>query len=91
MTRNTNVVVQGWVVDRTAQGWTGIDDPYEVPAHAEIILDTVAHDAEANLPARPGAQRGEVELTERAAAPKEGRLHRAQLGAHQLGVESRHL
>jgi hypothetical protein len=24
--RNTNVVVQGWVVDRTAQGWTGIDD-----------------------------------------------------------------
>ena len=29
-------------------GWTGIDDPYEAPAHAEIVLDTVAHDAEAN-------------------------------------------
>jgi hypothetical protein len=24
--RNSTVVVQGWVVDRTAQGWTGIDD-----------------------------------------------------------------
>ena len=24
--RNSKVVVQGWVVDRTAQGWTGIDD-----------------------------------------------------------------
>ena len=29
-------------------GWTGIDDPYEAPAHAEIVLDTVAHNAEDN-------------------------------------------
>jgi sulfate adenylyltransferase len=29
-------------------GWTGIDDPYEAPAHPEIVLDTLAHDAEAN-------------------------------------------
>ena len=29
-------------------GWTGIDDPYEAPEHAEIILDTLAHSAEAN-------------------------------------------
>jgi hypothetical protein len=26
VTRNSRVLVQGWVVDRTAQGWTGIDD-----------------------------------------------------------------
>jgi hypothetical protein len=26
VTRNSPVIVQGWVVDRTAQGWTGIDD-----------------------------------------------------------------
>ena len=29
-------------------GWTGIDDPYEAPAHPEIVLDTLIHDAEAN-------------------------------------------
>src|SRR5207237_2053541 len=29
-------------------GWTGIDDPYEAPAHAEIVLDTVSHTAEEN-------------------------------------------
>jgi sulfate adenylyltransferase len=29
-------------------GWTGIDDPYEAPRHAEIILDTLGHTAEAN-------------------------------------------
>jgi sulfate adenylyltransferase len=29
-------------------GWTGIDDPYEAPLHPEIVLDTLAHDAEAN-------------------------------------------
>jgi sulfate adenylyltransferase len=29
-------------------GWTGIDDPYEEPEHAEIVLDTVLHTAEAN-------------------------------------------
>jgi len=29
-------------------GWTGIDDPYEAPQHAEIVLDTVAHTAEDN-------------------------------------------
>src|SRR6266851_2769330 len=29
-------------------GWTGIDDPYESPAHPEIVLDTLTHDAEAN-------------------------------------------
>jgi sulfate adenylyltransferase len=29
-------------------GWTGIDDPYEVPGHAEITLDTLRHSAEAN-------------------------------------------
>jgi len=27
---------------------TGIDDPYEVPQHAEITLDTVAHTLEEN-------------------------------------------
>jgi hypothetical protein len=26
VTRNSNVVVRGWIVDRTADGWTGIDD-----------------------------------------------------------------
>jgi hypothetical protein len=26
VTRNSRVVVQGWIVDRTADGWTGIDD-----------------------------------------------------------------
>jgi sulfate adenylyltransferase len=29
-------------------GWTGIDDPYEAPGHAEITLDTLRHSAEAN-------------------------------------------
>ena len=29
-------------------GWTGIDDPYEAPSHAEITLDTMRHSAEAN-------------------------------------------
>jgi sulfate adenylyltransferase len=29
-------------------GWTGIDDPYESPAQAEIVLDTLTSDAEAN-------------------------------------------
>jgi sulfate adenylyltransferase len=29
-------------------GWTGIDDPYEPPAHAEIVLDTLRASAEAN-------------------------------------------
>jgi sulfate adenylyltransferase len=29
-------------------GWTGIDDPYEAPAHAELVLDTVSHSAEDN-------------------------------------------
>ncbi len=29
-------------------GWTGIDDPYEAPAHPEIVLDTLMHDAEGN-------------------------------------------
>jgi sulfate adenylyltransferase len=29
-------------------GWTGIDDPYEAPEHAEIILDTVSYTAEDN-------------------------------------------
>ena len=29
-------------------GWTGIDDPYEAPAHAELVLDTVQHSAESN-------------------------------------------
>ena len=29
-------------------GWTGIDDPYEAPEHAEIVLDTVGQSAEAN-------------------------------------------
>jgi sulfate adenylyltransferase len=29
-------------------GWTGIDDPYEPPEHAEIVLDTVALSAEDN-------------------------------------------
>jgi adenylylsulfate kinase-like enzyme len=24
-------------------GWTGIDDPYEVPQHPELVLDTVRH------------------------------------------------
>src|SRR5438093_1185807 len=26
-------------------GWTGIDDPYETPEHAEIAVDTLAHTA----------------------------------------------
>jgi sulfate adenylyltransferase len=30
------------------KGFTGIDDPYEPPDHAEIILDTVYHSAEEN-------------------------------------------
>ena len=29
-------------------GWTGIDDPYEPPAHAEIVLDTLRASAQAN-------------------------------------------
>jgi sulfate adenylyltransferase len=29
-------------------GWTGIDDPYEAPEHAEIVVDTQSHSAEAN-------------------------------------------
>ena len=29
-------------------GWTGIDDPYEAPAHAELVLDTVRCSAEDN-------------------------------------------
>jgi sulfate adenylyltransferase len=29
-------------------GWTGIDDPYESPEHAEIVLDTVQHTVEDN-------------------------------------------
>ncbi len=29
-------------------GFTGIDDPYESPRHAEIVLDTVNHTAEKN-------------------------------------------
>jgi sulfate adenylyltransferase len=29
-------------------GWTGIDDPYEAPSHAEITLDTLRHPAETN-------------------------------------------
>ena len=27
------------------KGFTGVDDPYEEPPHAEIVLDTEAHDA----------------------------------------------
>jgi sulfate adenylyltransferase len=30
------------------KGFTGIDDPYEAPEHAEIVLETVQHDPEAN-------------------------------------------
>jgi sulfate adenylyltransferase len=30
------------------RGWTGIDDPYEVPEHAEMVLDTLGHTAEDN-------------------------------------------
>jgi sulfate adenylyltransferase len=29
-------------------GWTGIDDPYEAPAHPELVLDTVEFTPEAN-------------------------------------------
>jgi sulfate adenylyltransferase len=29
-------------------GWTGIDDPYEAPEHAELVLDTVGKTAESN-------------------------------------------
>jgi sulfate adenylyltransferase len=29
-------------------GWTGIDDPYEAPRHAELVLDTLEHTAEDN-------------------------------------------
>jgi sulfate adenylyltransferase len=30
------------------KGFTGIDDPYEDPQHAEVVLDTVDHTAEEN-------------------------------------------
>lgn len=30
------------------KGFTGIDDPYEPPKHAEIILDTISHSPEQN-------------------------------------------
>jgi sulfate adenylyltransferase len=30
------------------QGFTGIDDPYEVPEHAELVIDTVDHSPEDN-------------------------------------------
>jgi sulfate adenylyltransferase len=30
------------------KGFTGIDDPYEAPEHAEIVLDTVNHTPEEN-------------------------------------------
>ena len=30
------------------KGFTGIDDPYEAPEHAEIVLDTVANTPEEN-------------------------------------------
>ncbi len=30
------------------KGFTGIDDPYEAPEHAEIVLDTVSHTPEEN-------------------------------------------
>jgi sulfate adenylyltransferase len=30
------------------KGFTGIDDPYEAPYHAEITLDTVSHNPEEN-------------------------------------------
>jgi sulfate adenylyltransferase len=30
------------------KGFTGVDDPYEVPQHAEITIDTVAHTLEEN-------------------------------------------
>ena len=30
------------------KGFTGIDDPYESPRHAEITLDTVSHTPEEN-------------------------------------------
>ncbi|KAF5434732.1 sulfate adenylyltransferase [Candidatus Methanophagaceae archaeon] len=30
------------------KGFTGIDDPYEAPNNAEIILDTVNHSPEEN-------------------------------------------
>ena len=29
-------------------GWTGIDDPYEAPEHAEIVVDTLWHTPEDN-------------------------------------------
>jgi sulfate adenylyltransferase len=29
-------------------GWTGIDDPYEPPEHADLVLDTLRHSAETN-------------------------------------------
>jgi sulfate adenylyltransferase len=29
-------------------GWTGIDDPYEPPEHADLVLDTLRHSAENN-------------------------------------------
>jgi sulfate adenylyltransferase len=29
-------------------GWTGIDDPYEAPEHADLVLDTLRHGAQVN-------------------------------------------
>jgi sulfate adenylyltransferase len=50
-------------------GWTGIDDPYEAPEHAEVVLDTLSHSAEDNARAivRCLAERGFVVVRDEAA------------------------
>jgi sulfate adenylyltransferase len=50
-------------------GWTGIDDPYEAPEHAELVLDTVTHSAEEN--ARHVIEHLESEGFVRSASPAE--------------------
>jgi sulfate adenylyltransferase len=57
-------------------GFTGIDDPFEVPRHAEITLDTLEHTAEENarriidyLAARGFVRRDELEAASAAQPP----------------------
>jgi sulfate adenylyltransferase len=51
------------------KGFTGIDDPYEEPRHAEVVLDTVKHTAEENARQIVGLikRRGFIRADEKAA------------------------
>ncbi|NLD44716.1 MAG: adenylyl-sulfate kinase, partial [Chloroflexi bacterium] len=52
-------------------GFTGIDDPYEPPLHAEVTLDTAAHSAEENADriVAEAARRGFLAAEEPAGPP----------------------